>query len=154
MPQEPQFGVPLAGKDHRDRPAAFGVLEKVGQIAFVRITLGDGTPPFIDLPGGALDAGETEQDAVIREFSEETGLAVEAGAAIGKAAQFFVTAKGEPVNNRCAFFVMAPGAGGATKIEDDHELVWLSFEEGLANLRHDAHAWALTAWRRRTARQV
>ena len=111
MPHEPQFGEPGSGQPHRDRPAAFGVLEKDGKIAFVRITLKDGTPPFIDLPGGAIDDGETARDAVIREFGEE--------------------------------------AGAATKIEDDHQLVWLPFAEALASLRHDAHAWGLAAWLRR-----
>ena len=149
MPHEPQFGEPGSGQPHRDRPAAFGVLEKDGKIAFVRITLKDGTPPFIDLPGGAIDDGETARQAVIREFGEETGLAVNAGLEIGRAAQHFVTTKGEPVNNRCVFFVMTERAGVATKIEDDHQLVWLPFAEALASLRHDAHAWGLAAWLRR-----
>lgn len=151
MPQEPQFGNPLPAKGYRDRAAAFGVLEKDGKIAFVRITLNDGTPPFIDLPGGAIDEGETAQDAVIREFAEETGLVVEVDGVVGSAAQYFITSKGEPVNNRCSFFIVAQGEGAAVKVEDDHELVWLAFDEGLGALRHDAHAWGLTAWRRAIA---
>jgi len=151
MPQEPQFGRPLPGKVYRDRPAAFGLLENGGKVAFVRIRLDDQTPPYIDLPGGAIDEGETAQEAVIREFAEETGLVVEVDGAVGRAAQYFVTSKDEPVNNRCEFLIVTQAQGTAAKVEDDHELLWLPFDEGLAALRHDAHAWGLTAWRRATA---
>lgn len=151
MPRDIQFGNPLPGRTYRDRPAAFGILEKDGKIAFVRIKLTDGTTPYTDLPGGAIDDGETAGDAVVREFAEETGLVVAADGMVGRAAQYFATSKGDTVNNLCAFFSVSMNHGVATKVEDDHELIWLPFEEGLAAVRHDAHAWGLTAWRRRMA---
>lgn len=35
------------------------------------------------LPGGGLDFGETPEDAMVREFREETGLIVKPGALVG-----------------------------------------------------------------------
>lgn len=112
----------------------------------MRITLADGTPPFTDLPGGAIDPGETPQVALAREFAEETGLAVAAGEAFAEASQYFVTSKGEAVNNRCTFMVVSPTDGAAEKVEDDHALIWLEPLEALRLLRHDAHAWGVAAW--------
>ena len=153
MHQEPQFGAPAQQGGSRDRPAAFGILQRGADIALVRITLDDGTAPYVDLPGGAIDPGETAQQALVREFGEETGLVVTVGAPIGRARQYFVTSKGDAVNNLCAFFVVHDGVGSARKIEDDHDLVWAAPQAALALLRHDAHAWAICAWlRKETAR--
>jgi 8-oxo-dGTP diphosphatase len=35
------------------------------------------------------------------------------------------------------------------KIEDSHALVWLDPNEALLRLRHDSHAWAVSAWLRK-----
>ncbi len=149
MAAEPQFGEPEPGLDYRDRPAAFAIAERDGLIALVRIA-GRGRAPYHDLPGGALDPGEDDRQAVVREFGEETGLVVRPGAAFGRAAQYFRLADGSPVNNRSAFFDAAvDGEDPALKIEDDHTLVWQSPDAAIRSLRHDSHAWAVAAWLRR-----
>jgi 8-oxo-dGTP diphosphatase len=144
----PQFGEPEPGRTYRDRPAAFGIVEREGRIALVRIEK-PGHPAWIDLPGGALDPGEDEAQAVVREFGEEAGLKVGAGEIYTRADQRFINTDGEAFNNRGAFLnltLLAEDAG--LKIEDDHTLVWLAPGEALARLRHEAHAWAVTAWLR------
>lgn len=144
----PQFGEPEPGRTYRDRPAAFGVVEREGRIALVHIEK-PGHPAWIDLPGGALDPGEDEAQAVVREFGEETGLKVRAGEVYTRADQRFINTDGEAFNNRGAFLnltLLAEDAG--LKVEDDHTLVWLPPDEALARLRHEAHAWAVTAWLR------
>lgn len=150
MAQDPQFGEPTPGKTHRDRPAAFGMAMRDGKMALVRISL-PGRPPFLDLPGGAIDPGEDEQAALVREFGEETGLEVRASTPVGRASQYFLTRDEEAVNNRCAFFeVEILAAAPELKVEDDHELVWMEPNEAIPLLRHDAHAWAVAARLRRT----
>ena len=148
----PQFGQPHPVQESRDRPAAFGIAPRDGRIALVRVTYPD-APPFLDLPGGALDPGETAQEALIREFGEETGLKVLAEREIARADQYFLTKGDEPVNNRCIFFeARLAGEGPELKIEEDHELVWLEPDEAVRRLRHDAHAWGVAAWLRRRSR--
>ncbi|HEX2559159.1 NUDIX domain-containing protein [Phenylobacterium sp.] len=147
----PQFGEPAAGREHRDRPAAFGIAVQDGKIALVRVEK-PGHEPWLDLPGGAIDPGENEAQALVREFGEETGLAIEAGQAFARGDQYFVNTDGEAFNNRAGFWTVAGfSEAPQLKIEDDHTLVWLDPHEALARLRHDAHAWSVAAWLRRVA---
>ena len=145
----PQFGHPTLGRSHRDRPAAFGVLERDGRIALVRVEK-PGHAPWLDLPGGALDPGETDAMAMVREFGEETGLAVGAGDLLGRADQYFVNTDDEALNNRQALFVARFGAEAPQLKHDvDHTLTWIAPLEAIAGLRHDSHAWAIGLYLRR-----
>lgn len=144
------FGKPVEGLTYRDRRAAFGVAENgQGQIALAQVTK-PGKAPYFDLPGGAVDGDETEEEAVAREFGEETGLAVQAGSLIETVSQHFLKSDGEPVLNQGGVYVVkVTGEAPGLKIEEDHQLVWLDPRDAVVALRHDAHAWAVAAWMRR-----
>lgn len=142
----PQFGEPLPGRVHRDRPAAFGIAERQGLIAVVWVRPIEGGD-WLDLPGGAIDPGEDEVQAVVREFGEETGLVITPGARIVGVSQYFVMSDGEAVNNHCGVYaVTVTGENAVLKIEDDHTLVWVAPDEAVRRLRHEAHAWAVAKW--------
>ena len=144
----PQFGEPEPGGAYRDRPAAFGVLERDGQIAVVQVEK-PGYAPWLDLPGGALDPGEDDAAALVREFGEETGLRVSPGASLGRADQYFVNTDGEAFNNRQALFEAKwVGEAAHLKIETDHTLVWITPLVAVSRLRHASHAWGVAAWLR------
>ncbi|MCY1647126.1 NUDIX hydrolase [Caulobacter sp. SL161] len=144
------FGAPIAGLNYKDRPAAFGVAENsLGQIALAQVSK-PGKAPYFDLPGGAVDGDETEPQAVVREFGEETGLVVEAGPLIERVSQVFLKSDGQPVRNFGGIYVVrVTGLIESLKVEDDHALVWLDPRDAVVALRHDAHAWAVAAWMRR-----
>jgi 8-oxo-dGTP diphosphatase len=144
------YGAPVAGLTYTDRPATFGVAENaLGQIALAQVSK-PGKAPYFDLPGGAVDGDETEAEAVAREFGEETGLVVEAGALIETVSQLFLKSDGQPVRNFGGIYVVKViGEKPALKVEDDHKLVWLDPRDAVVALRHDAHAWAVAAWLRR-----
>ena len=153
-PASLQFGEPEAGVKYRDRPAVFGIAERAGQIALIRVTR-VGVPAFYDLPGGAIEPGESESRALAREFSEETGLIVRGGEILDRADQYMVKSDGEPVNNRSVLMVaVIEGFDPTQKIEDDHRLAWFAPEEALRIVRHDSHAWAIACWLRQTARRA
>jgi 8-oxo-dGTP diphosphatase len=139
----PQFGDPHPSLIYRDRPAAFGVLERDGLVALVSIQK-PGHPPWLDLPGGAIDPGEDAAAALIREFGEEAGLRIAVGERLGEADQYFINTDGEAFNNRQTIF--APrliAKAPELKIEADHTLVWAPALDAVARLRHDSHAWAV-----------
>lgn len=144
-----QFGLTDPALAYKNRPTAFGLVLHDGKIACVRVDRGDGS--YYDLPGGAVDGDETEEEALIREFVEETGMAVRPFTRIAEAAQYFRKSDGEAVNNRGGFWIAEMlSVDTGSKVEDDHELVWLHPHTALNELRHDAHAWAVAAWLRRT----
>ncbi|MBU1384164.1 MAG: NUDIX domain-containing protein [Alphaproteobacteria bacterium] len=143
-----QFGVPDSSLDYLVRPTAFGLVFHDGKLACVRVDRGEGS--YYDLPGGALDGDETEQQAVVREFVEETGMTIRPVSRIVEAAQYFRKSDGAPVNNTGGVWIAEQLAlDPAAKVEDDHQLVWLHPHTALNELRHDAHAWAVAVWLRR-----
>jgi len=143
-----QFGDADPSLDYAPRPTAFGLVFHDGKLACVRVDRGEAS--YYDLPGGAIDGDETEQQALIREFVEETGMTVRPFTRIAAAAQYFRKSDGAPINNIGGFWVAEQLAlDPAAKVEADHELVWLHPHTALNELRHDAHAWAVAVWLRR-----
>ena len=149
MTPVPQFGAAEPGRAYADRPAAFGIALRGGEIALVRVEK-PGHPAWFDLPGGAIDPGEDDAQAVVREYGEETGLQVRAGEVFARADQLFINTDGAAYNNRATFRAVEVEAEAlGLKVEADHTLVWMDPHAAIARLRHDAHAWAVAAWIRR-----
>lgn len=142
------FGDAEPGVAYRDRPCAFGIAVQDGLIACVKVDRGDRS--YFDLPGGAIDPGETEQQALVREFREETGLTVRPLERIGAAAQRFRRSTGEAVRNLSGVWTAeVVSHDPLAKSEDDHALVWVDPLKAVVELRHEAHAWAVARWLRR-----
>ena len=150
MSVAPQFGTPDPGWDYPDRPAAFVIVERDGEIATVRVTYKSGGSR-LDLPGGGLDPGETARRAAERECGEEVGLRVEVEAApLAAADHFFINDEGRRNNTRGLFFAARLLAEAPElQVEDDHALVWMSPHDALVRLDRESHAWAVAAWLRR-----
>jgi 8-oxo-dGTP diphosphatase len=145
----PQFGEPEPGRDYPDRPAAFVVVEREGAIAVARVRF-EGGGGRLDLPGGGLDPGETEEAAAARECGEEVGLRVEVGEELTRADHFFVNEKDDARNTRGVFFAARLAAEAPElKIEADHSLEWMAPDEALTALDRESHVWAVACWLRR-----
>lgn len=144
------FPAPDPALDYTPRHAAFGIAEdRQGRIALVEVTK-PGRAPYFDLPGGAVDGDESEGEALVREFGEETGLVVEVAAHVVDVSQPFLKSNGAPVRNHGGVHVVTlVGDRPELKVENDHELVWLDPRDAVVALRHDGHAWAVAAWLRR-----
>lgn len=148
MPAIPQFGEPEPGRAYPDRPAAFGIVVRGGEIALVEVKT-PGKPLWRDLPGGGIDPGETPEQALVREFGEETGLKVQPGAVFLRADQYFINGDDQSFNVRGVFMaVTLLGEQPDLKVEDDHDLIWRPPLEAIRIMRRDAHAWAVAAWLR------
>jgi len=145
-----QFGQARETLTYLPRIGAYGILEKASQdgplYACARIGYSDFT---YDLPGGAVDPGETPDQAVVREFGEETGLLVEVVNSVTEILHYFIHVDGTPYNNHCHFFEMRLLAERPeAKVEADHELVWLTPLQVFLLLKNEGYAWAFLVWLR------
>jgi 8-oxo-dGTP diphosphatase len=148
LPQR-QFGVALPGRRYRPRWGAHGILPREDGLALVFIH----DEGYLDLPGGAVDPGETLEDALIREFREEAGLQVRPAALLGMAGQYAELDDGRSVNKVCGFYLVREVAPAVAIAEPDHELVTRGAELALTHLEHEAHAWAVMVWLRQARRR-
>ena len=143
-----QFGERKEGRDYAFRATAFGLVMRDGLLACV--TVDRGANSYLDLPGGAVDGEETEAEALVREFVEETGLIISAEDRLVEAAQYVLKTDGRAVNNTGGFWTgMIVHLDTAAKVEDDHTLTWIEPGKALRSLRHEAHAWAVACLLRR-----
>ncbi len=55
---------------------AYGILVHEGRVLLVRSSSPQIDPPLWWLPGGGIDFAESPQETLLREFHEETGLAI------------------------------------------------------------------------------
>ena len=131
------FGARAPGAVYVDRPGAYGVAAAGERIAVVKTKAGR-----LFLPGGALQAGETNEDALAREVLEECGWAVQILGEIGRATQFvFVPGEGH-FAIRAIYFRMALSRRRAEHSE--HELVWFPATEALSRLARESDVWAVS----------
>lgn len=66
----------MPARTDRQRVAAYGVAQRGGEVLLVRASSTTGIPGTWWLPGGGVLFGETPEECLVREFLEETGLAV------------------------------------------------------------------------------
>lgn len=138
----PRFGTPPENETIIIRPSAYGcITDNQGRIAVIR------NPKGIYLPGGGIDAGESHEEAVVREVIEECGLVVRIGRWITHAVEFVYS---EPERThfakRSIFVDCIVEEVGANKIEEDHDLLWVDSETAAGVLSPLSHGWAVGEW--------
>ena len=136
------FGVPPEGTSATIRPSAYAVIENDrGQFAVVR------TPEGIYLPGGGMDPGETPADTAIRETLEECGLSIRVGSWTRAAVQFaWSEANRKHFEKRCTFVDATVIGPDTSRLEADHELLWVDRDRACELLTHESHAWVIKSW--------
>ena len=108
--------------ERKPRPASRILLtDPAGRVLLVRFTPDD-RPPFGCTPGGALDPGDSYEQAARRELREETGLDLDCGPEIARRQVEFVTIEGVPVSADELFFAVRTeitdiDCGGHTDLE-------------------------------------
>lgn len=126
------------------RPAArIVLLDAAGRTLLFRFDPPD-RPPFWCTPGGAVDPGESYEEAARRELLEETGIAAEPGPQIARRIADFITIEGIPVTADERYFRVhlsaeadpeAIDTGGHTELERSVMRSWRWFDrDALATL--------------------
>lgn len=89
-----------------ERPAArILLLDRDDRVLLFRF-VADDRPPFWATPGGAIDPGETYEEAARRELREETGMDLDCGSEVLRRVVEFVTLEGVPVHADERYFLV------------------------------------------------
>lgn len=73
--EDPEFAAQLARQT--TRRGVVGIIERAGRYLVIRRSASVIAPLLWALPGGGIEPGETKQQALVREFSEELGVPCE-----------------------------------------------------------------------------
>jgi len=135
----PVFGERVVGASYVRRPSVYALIRNApGQIAVVR------TPQGVFLPGGGIEAGETAEQAVVREVREECGLGVRLLSQLPDAVQLVYSPAERTYFEKPSTFVAATVEGPSSgQSEQDHEVLWVAPAEAAAILSPESHRWAL-----------
>ena len=127
------------GQSYSVQDCAYAVIKgDDGRFAVAR------TPKGVVLIGGGVEPGESEQDALYREAYEESGYRVAIVSRLGFASQYINNpGKGRYRLKRATFFECKMVERLRPPLEDDHELIWLPYEEAHGQLIRLFHQWAL-----------
>ena len=99
-----------------------GVVSKEGKVLLARHTYGGGAGKLI-VPGGYVEFGETPQDALVREYLEETGVTVKPESVIGirfNMHDWYIAFRAEYVSG-------TPRSDG----DENSEVMWVDVKEAL-----------------------
>jgi 8-oxo-dGTP diphosphatase len=133
----PEFGERIKGRTYVSRPGAYALITDSRELVGVIRSKGG-----YFLPGGGIEAGETAEDALIRELREELGWTARILARIGEAMQYLV-AEGEGYFAVRGTFFRVCLLERVTKGEPNCELEWLSASDAIQRLRRRSDAWAV-----------
>ena len=100
-----------------------GVVINEGKVLLARHTYGGGAGLLI-IPGGYVEFGETPQDALVREYMEETGVTVKPESIIG----IRFNMHDWYVAFRASYVSGPPRSDG----DENSEVVWVDVKEALA----------------------
>jgi|ERR1700694_1121929 len=129
----------------RIRPSAYALIEDDrGRVAVVRSADG------IFLPGGGIEAGETLEEAIRREGLEECGYVIQPGTWLVRAVQFSYSESEKVYFEKRSIFVEGTVLGiDLSRLEANHELIWIKPERANQFLSHMSHCWTVEQWRNR-----
>ena len=99
---------------------AAAIIVNDGQVLLVRRRVAEGELSW-QFPSGAVEAGETPEDAAVREAFEETTLTVRAAKRIGE--------RVHPATGRAMVYVACEALSGTAAVGDEEELAEVAWSD-------------------------
>lgn len=120
-----------------DREGVYLVPVKEGKIGVVR------TPKGYFLLGGGLESGESHEECIMRECLEEVGYMVSVGNKVCSAEMYCVHQSIGYFHPIQTYYVGELLDQESVPVEEDHEFVWVNYNELVDNMYLEMQNWAL-----------
>jgi 8-oxo-dGTP diphosphatase len=143
----PIFGEKSENADYETRHGVYAIVEKNQQFCLIQAP----NKGFF-LPGGAIEPGETQEQALKRELLEEIGADCEIGDFLGQADEYFYSShRDKYYYNPAYIYSLASVTFDKAPLEDFNQIHWFNYDEALEKLKRGSHKWGLEEYRSRTA---
>ena len=123
--------------NYRDRVGVYLVPAKEGKVGVVK------TPKGYFLIGGGLDSGESHEECIERECLEEIGYTVSVGNKICSAEMYCEHPSIGYFHPIQTYYVGELLEQVSLPVEDNHEFVWVDYNELVDNMYLEMQSWAL-----------
>lgn len=130
------FGV-KENANYIDRAGVYLIPTKEGRVGVVK------TPKGYFLIGGGLDSGENHEECIRRECVEEIGCTVSVGNKICSAEMYCEHPTIGYFHPIQTYYVGELLEQINLPVEDDHEFVWVDYNELLDNMYLEMQSWAI-----------
>ena len=135
------FGTQGGGHTYQRRRAVYAVIrDRQGRVAAVRYRR------HLFLPGGGIEAGESPEQALVREVEEECAQRLHIAGKIGEALQYFYAPADDKYFAMHAIFYTGAFLG-QTPGQAEYPVVWM-FPDDKVPFFHASHLWAAQSLRR------
>ncbi|MBE5888892.1 MAG: NUDIX domain-containing protein [Lachnospiraceae bacterium] len=123
--------------NYMDREGVYLVPAKDGKVGVVKTSKG------YFLLGGGLDSGESHEECIKRECLEETGYAVSVGKKVCSAETYYEHPTIGYFHPMQTYYVGELLDQVSVPVEEDHEFVWMDYNELVDNMYLEMQSWAL-----------
>ncbi|MDR0847376.1 MAG: NUDIX domain-containing protein [Lactobacillales bacterium] len=137
-----EFGEKVEGVDYQLRNGVYAIVTENDLLALVQTPNHD-----FYLPGGEIEAGENEEEALKRELIEELGYTINIGAFLGRADEYFYSSfRDKYFHNPGFFYASKDAVKVAEPLEDQNVIHWVTAAEAKEKLKRESHIYAVEQW--------
>ncbi|MFD1429979.1 NUDIX hydrolase [Lacticaseibacillus mingshuiensis] len=141
---DPVFGKHDPQLDYKLRVGVYGVIpDQSGKRLLVL-----GAPNHaLFLPGGEVEAGESDEETLARELMEEFGIKVDIGQRLGRATEYFYSHHRETAYYHPATFYACSNIQIVqSPLEDFNTLMLMPLTSAAAELKRPTHRYGVAQW--------